>query len=172
MRFHRLGVKGEQNLYILSAKLLQMIYKLLLIKLIVDPYVIMKDVKDAESLAIDILTFLTGISSRDGEKFPVLRKAVRTVSQSQNHGLLQVIEELRKEDTAVSRNIADHIESFTDYDFAQLLFSDGSVENAISLDNQLNIIQVADLVLPDKDTTFEEYTTIELLSVLQRITQG
>ena len=132
----------------------------------------MKDVKDAESLAIDILTFLTGISSRDGEKFPVLRKAVRTVSQNQNHGLLQVIEELRKEDTAVSRNIADHIESFTDYDFAQLLFSDGSVENAISLDNQLNIIQVADLVLPDKDTTFEEYTTIELLSVLQRITQG
>ena len=133
---------------------------------------IMKDVKDAESLAIDILTFLTGISSRDGEKFPVLRKAVRTVSQNTNHGLLQVIEELRKEDTAVSRNIADHIESFTDYDFAQLLFSDGSVENAISLDNQLNIIQVADLVLPDKDTTFEEYTTIELLSVLQRITQG
>ena len=132
---------------------------------LLDPYVIMKDVKDAESLAIDILTFLTGISSRDGEKFPVLRKAVRTVSQNQNHGLLQVIEELRKEDTAVSRNIADHIESFTDYDFAQLLFSDGSVENAISLDNQLNIIQVADLVLPDKDTTFEEYTTIELLSV-------
>ena len=116
-------------------------------------------------ISIDILTFLTGISSRDGEKFPVLRKAVRTVSQNQNHGLLQVIEELRKEDTAVSRNIADHIESFTDYDFAQLLFSDGSVENAISLDNQLNIIQVADLVLPDKDTTFEEYTTIELLSV-------
>ena len=132
---------------------------------LLDPYVIMKDVKDAESLAIDILTFLTGISSRDGEKFPVLRKAVRTVSQNQNHGLLQVIEELRKEDTAVSRNIADHIESFTDYDFAQLLFSEGSVENAISLDNQLNIIQVADLVLPDKDTTFEEYTTIELLSV-------
>ena len=132
---------------------------------LLDPYVIMKDVKDAESLAIDILTFLTGISSRDGEKFPVLRKAVRTVSQNTNHGLLQVIEELRKEDTAVSRNIADHIESFTDYDFAQLLFSDGSVENAISLDNQLNIIQVADLVLPDKDTTFEEYTTIELLSV-------
>ena len=132
---------------------------------LLDPYVIMKEVKDAESLAIDILTFLTGISSRDGEKFPVLRKAVRTVSQNQNHGLLQVIEELRKEDTAVSRNIADHIESFTDYDFAQLLFSDGSVENAISLDNQLNIIQVADLVLPDKDTTFEEYTTIELLSV-------
>ena len=132
---------------------------------LLDPFVIMKNVKDAESLAIDILTFLTGISSRDGEKFPVLRKAVRAVTQSETRGLLHVIEELRKEDTPVSRNIADHIDSFTDYDFAHLLFSDGTVENAISLDNQLNIIQVADLVLPDKDTTFEEYTTIELLSV-------
>ena len=132
---------------------------------LLDPFVIMKNVKDAESLAIDILAFLTGISSRDGEKFPVLRKAVRAVTQSDQRGLLHVIEELRKEDTPISRNIADHIDSFTDYDFAHLLFSDGTVENAISLDNQLNIIQVADLVLPDKDTTFEEYTTIELLSV-------
>ncbi|MCA0510035.1 ATP-binding protein [Clostridioides difficile] len=132
---------------------------------LLDPFVIMKNVKDAESLAIDILTFLTGISSRDGEKFPVLRKAVRSVTQSETRGLLHVIDELRREDTAISRNIADHIDSFTDYDFAHLLFSDGTVENAISLDNQLNIIQVADLVLPDKDTTFEEYTTIELLSV-------
>ncbi|MEQ2538496.1 ATP-binding protein [[Ruminococcus] lactaris] len=132
---------------------------------LLDPFVIMKNVKDAESLAIDILTFLTGISSRDGEKFPVLRKAVRSVTQSDSRGLLHVIDELRREDTPISRNIADHIDSFTDYDFAHLLFSDSTVENAISLDNQLNIIQVADLVLPDKDTTFEEYTTIELLSV-------
>ena len=136
---------------------------------LLDPFVIMKNVKDAESLAIDILTFLTGISSRDGEKFPVLRKAVRAVTQSETKGLLYVIGELRKEDTPISRNIADHIESFTDYDFAHLLFSDGTVENAISLDNQLNIIQVADLVLPYKDTTFEEYTTIELLSVAMLI---
>ena len=132
---------------------------------LLDPFVIMKNVKDAESLAIDILTFLTGISSRDGEKFPVLRKAVRSVTQSDSRGLLHVIDELRREDTPISRNIAEHIDSFTDYDFAHLLFSDGTVEHAISLDNQLNIIQVADLVLPDKDTTFEEYTTIELLSV-------
>ncbi|EHQ8823936.1 ATP-binding protein [Enterococcus faecalis] len=136
---------------------------------LLDPFIIMKNVKDAESLAIDILTFLTGISSRDGEKFPVLRKAVRTVTQSDKRGLLQVIEELRKENTPVSKNIAEHIESFIDYDFAHLLFSDGILENAISLDNQLNIIQIADLVLPDKDTTLEEYTTIEMLSVAMLI---
>lgn len=130
-----------------------------------DPYIIMKDPKDSESLAIDILTFLTGISSRDGEKFPVLRKAIRSVTQSDQRGLLKVIDELRNENTPVAENIASHIESFTDYDFAHLLFSNGNVENSISLDKQLNIIQVADLVLPDSNTTFEEYTTMELLSV-------
>ncbi|MGF2942941.1 ATP-binding protein [Enterococcus xiangfangensis] len=132
---------------------------------LLDPYVIMKRSKDSESLAIDILTFLTGISSRDGEKFPVLRKAIRSVTQSKVRGLLCVIDELRKENTVVSNTIADHIESLTDYDFAHLLFSDGSVKQSISLDKQLNIIQVADLVLPDAETTFEEYTTMELLSV-------
>ncbi len=41
---------------------------------LLDPFVIMKNVKDAESLAIDILTFLTGISSRDGENSLSLEK--------------------------------------------------------------------------------------------------
>ena len=56
-------------------------------------------------------------------------------------------------------SIADHIESFTDYDFAQLLFSNGEITQSISLEKQLNIIQVADLVLPDKETTqFREWS--------------
>ena len=128
-----------------------------------------KNVYLKPSLAIDILTFLTGISSRDGEKFPVLRRAIRSVTQSKKRGLLRVIDELRKDGSLVAENIADHIESMTDYDFAHLLFSDGDVEQSISLDRQLNIIQVADLVLPDKDTKFEEYTTMELLSVAMLI---
>ncbi|EAD5208497.1 ATP-binding protein [Listeria monocytogenes] len=136
---------------------------------LIDPYVILKRPKDSESLAIDILTFLTGISSRDGEKFPVLRKAIRRVTKSKTRGLLLVLDELRKENTIISNHIADHIESFTDYDFAHLLFSDGTVEQSISLDKQLNIIQVADLVLPDAETGFEEYTTMELLSVAMLI---
>ena len=136
---------------------------------LLDPYVIMENPKDSESLAIDILTFLTGISSRDGEKFPVLRKAIRAVTNSEERGLLKVIEELRAEGTTISTSIADHIESFTDYDFAHLLFSDEDVTQSISLEKQLNIIQVADLVLPDKETTFEEYTTMELLSVAMLI---
>ncbi|SHK42810.1 AAA-like domain-containing protein [Clostridium cavendishii DSM 21758] len=136
---------------------------------LLDPYVIMKRPKDSESLAIDILTFLTGISSRDGERFPVLRKAIRAVTKSEKRGLLLVIDKLRAENTVISNSIAEHIESFIDYDFAHLLFSDGSISQSISLEKQLNIIQVADLVLPDKETSFEEYTTMELLSVAMLI---
>ena len=132
-----------------------------------DPYVIMRRPKDAESLAIDILTFLTGISSRDGNHFPILRRAVRTVTNSKRRGLFCVIEELRKEGSPLAVSIADHIESFTD--FAHLLFSDGNIKKSISLEKQLNIIQVADLVLPDKGTSFEEFTTMELLSVAMLI---
>lgn len=134
-----------------------------------DPYVIMRRPKDAESLAIDILTFLTGISSRDGERFPILRRAVRTVTNSKRCGLLCVIDELRKEGSPLAVSIADHIESFTDYDFAHLLFSAGETKRSISLKKQLNIVQVADLVLPDKGTRFEEFTTMELLSVAMLI---
>lgn len=136
---------------------------------LLDPYVIMKNPKDSESLAIDILTFLTGISSRDSDRFPVLRKAIRAVTNSEERGLLKVIEELRVEGSTTAISIAEHIESFTDYDFAHLLFSDGEVKQSISLEKQLNIIQVADLVLPDKETDFEEYTTMELLSVAMLI---
>src|SRR5699024_5854252 len=120
-------------------------------------------------LAIDILTFLTGISSRDGERFPILRRAVRTVTNSKRRGLLCEIDELRKEGSPLAASIADHIESFTDYDFAHLRFSAGDVKRSISLKKQLNIVQVADLVLPDKGTRFEEFTTMELLSVAMLI---
>lgn len=136
---------------------------------LLDPYVLMKRKKDAESLAIDILTFLTGISSRDGEKFPILRKAIRAVTQKHQRGLWLVIDALREDENPLASTIADHIESFTDYDFAHLLFSDGTIEQSISLEKQLNIIQVADLVLPDAQTNFSDYTTIELLSVAMLI---
>lgn len=80
-------------------------------------------------------------------------------------GLLRVIDALRDDGSETALAIADHIESFTDYDFAHLLFSNGKVQQTISLEKQLNIIQVADLVLPDKDTAPADYTTIEMLSI-------
>lgn len=132
---------------------------------LLDPYVIMEKEEDAESLAIDLLSFLTDITSRDGKRFPVLRKAVREVTQSEQRGMLRIIEELRKDGSEVARNIAEHIEGYVDYDLGKLLFSDGTVKNSISFEKQLNIIQVENLLLPDANTNFEEYTMKELLSI-------
>ena len=70
----------------------------------------------------------------------------------------------------VANAVAQHIESFTDYDFASLLFSDGNVKESISLDKKLNIIQVADLVLPDTNTNASEYVATEVLSIAMLIT--
>ena len=112
---------------------------------------------DFRDIKARILKILLGIEDYDISAAPA--------------GTVLVAHDLTPSMTAgiVAENIADHIESMTDYDFAHLLFSDGDVEQSISLDRQLNIIQVADLVLPDKDTKFEEYTTMELLSVAMLI---
>ena len=69
----------------------------------------------------------------------------------------------------IAENLARHIEGFCDYDFAQLLFSDGSVKETICLDKQMNIIQVQDLVLPGKETPPSEYSSTERLSVAMLI---
>lgn len=136
---------------------------------LLDPFVIMANVKDAESLAMDILTYLTGITINNGDKFPELREAVRRVAEREKKGMLFVIEELHNAGNSIAENLARHIEGFCDYDFAQLLFSDGNVKETISLDKQMNIIQVQDLILPGKETSPLEYSSTERLSVAMLI---
>lgn len=136
---------------------------------LLDPFAIMKRTKDAESLAMDILTYLTGITINDSDKFPELREAVRRVAGRDKKGLMLVVEELHQAGNPVAENLARHIDGFCDYDFAQLLFSDGTVERTIDLDRQLNIIQVQDLVLPDVNTQPLEYSSMERLSVAMLI---
>lgn len=134
-----------------------------------DPFVIMRRAKDAESLAMDVLTYLTGVTINDGERFPVLREAVRRVGKSERRGMLYVIEELHAAGNPVAENLARHIEGFSDYDFASLFFSDGSVKKTIGFEGDMNIIQVQDLVLPDKEKSPDEYSSVERLSVAAMI---
>ena len=77
------------------------------------------------------------------------------ITNSEVRGLMKVIEELRVENTPLSTSIADHIESFTDYDFAHLLFSNGYAGQSISLEKQLNIIQVGTWYFPTRKLPFE-----------------
>ncbi|WP_239257320.1 ATP-binding protein [Listeria ilorinensis] len=136
---------------------------------LLDPFVIMDNRKDAERLAIDVLSFLTGINTRDGVRFPIIKKAIREVAKREKPGLLYILEELENMDDEEAEKIASHIESFTDYDFAHLLFSKGDVTETIQFNQPMNVLQIADLVLPDSETKLEEYTTIEMLSVVMMI---
>lgn len=133
---------------------------------LLDPFSIMADIKDAERLALDTLTFITGIHSRDSERFPILREHVKKVSLFEgDRGMLLVIRELRKTNTEISNSIASHIESFTDLSIASLMFGDGTVNNALKADGLLNVVLVQDLILPDAETPIDKYTTAEILSI-------
>lgn len=130
-----------------------------------DPFVIMADVEDAKRLALDVLTYLTGIKLDDGDRFPELCGAVDRVGEMEKRGLSLVIDELRKAGSETAERIARHIEGFSRYSFAQLLFSDGNVEKSISCTGDINIIQIQNLILPQKDTLPENYTGTERLSI-------
>jgi len=132
---------------------------------LLDPYVIMARREDSEALAVDVLTYLTGITARDGDKFPVLMNAIERVTQSETRGLLCVVDELRQVDTEVSRGIASHIESIARAGIAHLLFSRGDVQNTIRLDSKLNILQVAGLSMPDSQVDPSDYTIVNQLSI-------
>lgn len=136
---------------------------------LLDPYIIMKDRKDAQSLVIDILTYLTGISNKDSDKFPVLMSAIREVTEQDKPGLLKIIDVLKEQGSKEATLIATHIESFADCAMAVLLFSDGEARKSINLDKQFNILQVADLILPSADKETDKYTISEVLSIAMMI---
>lgn len=137
-----------------------------------DPFLILDNPNDSEDLAVDVLTYLTGISPSDGDRFPLLHAAVHVVAEREKRGLLLVVEELKKGDE-ISQKIAKHIEGFANYSFAKLLFSDGNVDQVdLRFDKALNILQVADLSLPDMEKSPDEYSSAEKLSVAAMLVIG
>ncbi|PPA68690.1 ATP-binding protein [Jeotgalibacillus proteolyticus] len=130
-----------------------------------DPFAIHQDVKEAETLALDILTFLTGVRLGDSERFPKLTKAVREVAEGEKPCLTKVLEYLVESDDTVSKQLGEHIRSFSELSFAQLLFGDGEKQSSISLDNALNVLQIQNLELPAPDTDPDKYNLSEMLSV-------
>ncbi|WP_061810453.1 ATP-binding protein [Rossellomorea vietnamensis] len=130
-----------------------------------DPFSIHQDVKEAETLALDILTFLTGVRLDDSKRFPKLTQAVRKVAEGEKPCLTKVMMELIHHDDEVANQLGEHIRSFSELSFAQLLFGDGDNHAAISLDTALNVLQIQNLELPAPDTSPEKYNLSEMLSV-------
>lgn len=133
---------------------------------LLDPFSVMENGKDQEALALDVLTYITGISVRDEERFPLLQQAVENIAtRNENKGMLQVIDELRSFENDVADKLANHIESFKKLSIAGLLFGDGTREKGLDMSAELNIALVQDLTLPDESTDPDDYSTSEILSV-------
>lgn len=130
-----------------------------------DPFSIHDDRKEAETLALDILTFLTGVRLDDSKRFPKLTQAVRIVAEGENPCLMKVMETLLESEDEVASQLGEHIRSFSELSFAQLLFGDGENHAAISLETALNVLQIQNLELPAPDTPHEKYNLSEMLSV-------
>ncbi|MDW2879720.1 MULTISPECIES: ATP-binding protein [Bacillaceae] len=130
-----------------------------------DPFSIHEDIKESITLALDILTFLTGVRLDDSQRFPKLTHAVRTVAEAEKPSLTKVMNELLNSEDEIARQLGEHIRSFSELSFAQLLFGDGDRHSAISLETALNVLQIQNLELPAPDTNPEKYSLSEMLSV-------
>lgn len=130
-----------------------------------DPYSILRDRKDAKTLALDILTFLTGIQMNDSQRFPKLSRAVNEVTHGDNPCMNAIVENLLVQEDNIARSLGEHLQSFQELSFAQLLFGNGQVENPITLETAMNVLQIQNLQLPSADKKANEYNLSEMLSV-------
>ncbi|MEK4202037.1 ATP-binding protein [Cytobacillus sp. FSL K6-0265] len=130
-----------------------------------DPFSIHDNIKEAETLALDILTFLTGVRLDDSKRFPKLTHAVRVVAEGEKPCLKKVMQTLLNDDDEVARELGGHIQSFSELSFAQLLFGDGEGQSSISLETALNVLQIQNLELPSPNTPPEKYNLSEMLSI-------
>lgn len=135
---------------------------------LLDPFSIIESVKEAKELAADVLTYLTGISPKDSERFPVLYEHIEKVSnypEGKPKGMLCIVNELWDTDTEISRSLANHIQSFTNLSIAGLMFGDGTLEQSLKIDSSFNVLLMQDLTLPESGVDPKDYTMKEMLSV-------
>lgn len=131
---------------------------------LLDPYNLF-DRKTAEFIAIEVLGYLTGITIQDSERFPILKKYISKVTNEDNPYMMKIVNYLKESDDSIAKKIGEHINSFIDIGFSPLLFGDGESENKIDVSSAINVIQIEDLKLPDKETEIKDYSSIEILSI-------
>jgi len=130
---------------------------------LLDPFTILSG-KDAEELALSVLTYLTGVKNTDIEYFSALSSAIMEVAEGSKPCLMKVIEALENAD-GDSKKLAKSLRSFVGLSIASLLFGDGEPKETIKLESAMNILQIQNLQLPDRDAKKEDYSLQETLSV-------
>lgn len=135
-----------------------------------DPYNLYRDdLKAADELAINVLAELLEIAPTSMEYTAIL-EAQRLMAKEELPSMKKLIETLASfpetdELCSKGKMLARRLGLQADNGMSQLLFGDGT-EEAISLDNRLNILQIDNLKLPSPETPKDKYTTEERLSTV------
>lgn len=135
-----------------------------------DPYNLYRDDrKEADELAANVIAELLKLAPTSMEYIAVL-EAQRIMGQEERGSMRRLIDLLKQfpeEDELchTGRILARNLQLKANAGMAQLIFGDGS-EDAISLDNRLNILQIDNLKLPSPETPKENYSSEENLSTV------
>lgn len=136
-----------------------------------DPYnVYNDDIKAADELTLNVLSELLRLAPTSIE-YTAIMEAQRIMSKSEKQPSMRLLVDLlgsfpeEDELCKTGRFLARRLELQADSGMSQLLFGDGT-EEAISLDNRLNILQIDNLELPSPETPKDAYSTEESISVV------
>lgn len=135
-----------------------------------DPYNVYRDdPRAADELAVNVLSELLKIEPTSIEYTAIL-EAQRLMREKELPSMQELItclnsfpedDELRERAKLLARRLKLQAQTGMN----QLLFGDGT-EEAITLDNRLNILQIDNLKLPSPEVPKENYTSEELLSTV------
>lgn len=134
-----------------------------------DPYnVYRSDLGQANELAINVLSELFKIAPTSEDYTALLEVARRIEEGDRPPSMLKFADLLDSfpENDSLKRqaaNLARKLKLQQNNGMAQLLIGDGT-EEAITLDNRLNIIQIQNLKMPSPEATKDDYTVEENLS--------
>lgn len=136
-----------------------------------DPYNVYKnDVGQANELAINVICELFKISPTS-EEYTALLEAARRIQEGNTPPSMmkfaQILDSFPEEDylKRKAENISRRLKLQQNNGMAQLLIGEGT-EEAITLENRLNILQIQNLKMPSPETEKQDYTIEETLSTV------
>ncbi|MFF3024457.1 ATP-binding protein [Gottfriedia sp. NPDC057948] len=127
--------------------------------------------EEAQDAAVGVLEYLSELQSNERNVKTAIYKSVRYIMQQESKpGLLKVVRYLQSSDDQDVKNVGDLLYEIGTNGIAKLMFSEGNVEG-ISLSEQVNILQIQNLNLPDegeKAVTRDEHIAVALMQPLAK----
>ncbi|MEW9673516.1 ATP-binding protein [Ammoniphilus sp. 3BR4] len=127
--------------------------------------------EEAHDTAVAILEYLSELQSTERNIKTAIYKGVRhVITHERKPGLLKVVQYLQSSEDPSVRNVGDLLYEMGTNGIAKLMFSDGNVAG-ISLSEQVNILQIQNLTLPEdgeKPATRDEHIAVALMIPLAK----